>query len=128
MRALAAALILATAAAPALAEPKYSPALDRCLDAPSGMSTLGQKECVWAETKIQDARLNREYAAALRRLTAPQQAKLKAAQRAWIAFRDADCAAREDFEWGTLSQVNAAFCVLEKTAERADFLAGYPEL
>ena len=128
MRRGALALLAVLAAAPALAaEPQYSPALQRCLDAPAGMSTQGQKQCVWTETKAQDARLNREYAKAMGRLTTPgQKTKLRAAQRAWIAYRDADCAAREDEAWGTLSQVNAAFCVLEATAARADFLADYP--
>lgn len=128
MRRAALVLLAVLAAAPALAaEPQYSPALQRCLNSPSATSTLGQKECVWNETKVQDARLNVEYARAMGRLTTPgQKTKLRAAQRAWIVYRDADCAAREDAAWGTLSQVNAAFCILEATAARADMLAGFP--
>ena len=51
-----------------------------------------------------------------------QKAALTKAQRAWIAFRDADCASLYDQDWGTLSRVEANSCVLDRTARRADEL------
>ena len=51
-------------------------------------------DCFNAELKIQDARLNATYRQAQADLNARQKASLTAAQRAWIAYRDADCAAQ----------------------------------
>lgn len=108
------------------AEPTYTPAYERCLAAPSGQSTAGMIGCVAAELKVQDARLNRAYQAAQKRMTLPRQkAALQKAQRAWIAFRDADCAAHLDADWGTISQVEAASCRLDHTARRADMLEDF---
>jgi uncharacterized protein YecT (DUF1311 family) len=56
-----------------------------------------------------------------------QKARLRAAQRAWLAFRDADCASRQDEDWGTLSRITANACVLRRTVERTIDLEGYPE-
>ncbi len=123
--ALLAILACAAPAAASAQAPAFSPDLDRCLNAPSGRTTAGQIGCVDAELKRQDARLDQAYRGAMGRLNTRQQGKLRAAQRAWIAFRDADCAARQDEAWGTLSRVEAAFCVLEKTARRADELEAF---
>ncbi len=123
---LFAAATLLLAAAPAHAETKYSPAYDKCLAAPSGQSTAGMIGCIGAELKLQDARLNRAYQAAQKRMTLPRQkAALTKAQRAWIAFRDADCASRYDAAWGTLSRIEANSCVLDRTADRADELEAF---
>jgi uncharacterized protein YecT (DUF1311 family) len=126
IRLFAAALLLSAAAvAPdaQAAEVRYSPAFDRCMAAPSGQSTQGMVECIGAELKQQDARLNRAYQGAIKRMTLPRQrAALQKAQRAWIAYRDADCASHLDADWGTLSRVEANDCVLARTAQRADEL------
>ncbi len=121
----AAALLLSAAVAPAAqaAEPKYSASYDRCLAAPSGQSTAGMVGCIGTELKAQDTRLNRAYQDAMKRMTLPRQkTALQKAQRAWIAFRDADCAAHLDADWGTIAQVEAASCRLDHTARRADML------
>jgi len=116
-----AALLLATPAAAVDAaeiEARYTPALAQCLDTPEGQSTAGTIGCIAAELKIQDAALNAAYRRATAGMNARQQAGLRSAQRAWIAFRDADCAARQDWEWGSMSTVAANFCVLRRTVER----------
>ena len=127
---IAAALLLAAAVSPAqAAEPKYSPAYDKCLAAPSGQSTAGMIDCIGTEWEAQDARLNRAYKGALKRLELPRQkAALQKAQRAWIAFRDADCASLYDQDWGTISRVEAASCRLDRTARRADELEVFRKL
>jgi uncharacterized protein YecT (DUF1311 family) len=119
---------LAAAAAPAkdAAEQRYTKAYDRCLDAPEGGSTMGINQCVDAELKVQDAALNVAYRKAMKDLNARQKAKLQAAQRAWIAFRDAECASYEDQDWGTLSSNNASMCVLRMTVMRTIDLENYP--
>lgn len=121
--------VLSAPLASQAAEPKYSPAYDRCLASPDGQSTMGMIACAGAELKLQDARLNRAYQAAMKRLDQPRQrAALQKAQRAWIAFRDADCASLYDQDWGSLSRIEANACMLDHTARRADALEAYRRL
>ena len=121
---LVAAVLLAPAAAQAAQKPS---ALDRCLASPAGASTMGQIQCIGEAVAVQDARLNKNYATAMKGLTLEQQASLRAAQRAWIAFKQADCQSLQDDAWGTMSRVTANMCVLDRTTERADELANYPD-
>ena len=134
MRAL---LTLAAAAAliatPALAvddakiEARYTPAFQQCLDSPEGGSTMGMVQCAGAELEVQDKALNAAYRDLVADMNPRQKANLVKAQRAWIAFRDADCGARYDPDWGTNSTINANMCMLQRTVERTieleDFLA-----
>ena len=120
-----AAWIPARAADPAV-EKRFTPALARCMATPEGESTMGMIDCLGAELKIQDARLNAAYGKAAADLTPEQKSKLQAAQRAWIAFRDADCASMQDQDWGTLSRVEANDCLLRRTVERTLELEDYP--
>ena len=88
---------------------------------------MGQVQCISDAVTVQDARLNRNYARAMAKLTPEQQDRLRAAQRAWIAFKDADCQSLQDDEWGSLSRVTANMCALDRTTERADELSDYPD-
>ncbi len=128
-RFLAAVLLLSAVAAPAAYAadpPKYSPAYDKCMAGPQGQTTMGMIECTVAEQKVQDARLNREYQGAMKRMELPRQkAALQKAQRAWIAFRDADCASYLDADWGTIARVETNACVVDRTLQRADELENY---
>jgi uncharacterized protein YecT (DUF1311 family) len=116
--------ILMATATPALAvdaaavEARYTPALQACLDSPDGASTAGMVQCIGAELTIQDAALNAAWRALVADMTPDQKAALQKAQRAWIAFRDADCAARYSPDWGSMSTLDANFCVLRRTVER----------
>jgi uncharacterized protein YecT (DUF1311 family) len=124
-----AAPVAGQAAEPQSSSPKYSPAYDRCLASPEGQSTIGMIQCAAAELKLQDARLNRAYQEAMTRLDQPRQrTALKKAQRAWIAYRDADCASVYDPDWGSLARIEANACVLDHTARRADALEMYRRL
>jgi uncharacterized protein YecT (DUF1311 family) len=89
-------------------------------------STAEMIGCVDQETQIQDKRLNETYKKAMDGLTAGQKAKLKNAQRAWLAYRDAWCTAQQDSDWGTLSNIAAANCILEQTVRRTMELENYP--
>ncbi|WP_340644264.1 lysozyme inhibitor LprI family protein [Phenylobacterium sp.] len=122
-------LVVAVLLAPAvaLAAPKPTSALDRCLASKAADTTMGQIMCIGDAVSVQDARLNKSYAKAMAKLTSEQQDKLRAAQRAWIAFKEADCQSLQDDDWGTMSRVTANMCVLDRTAERADELAAYPD-
>ncbi len=130
------ALAVASFAAPAVAglfpmpvdpvEGRYTPAFYACLASPDGVSTYGMIMCMQKEDELQDARLNAAFKKVMAGLNARQKAKLLAAQRAWIAFRDAECTAYQDQDWGTISRVNASACVLQMTAQRTMDLEHYP--
>lgn len=99
---------------------------------PGGDTTLGTSECIQLETSAWDAILNSEYRAtrdafaaddASGDLLTPEATRvdaLLAAQRAWIAYRDAECALRYT-QWGSgsLRVIVAGNCLMEETAERA---------
>lgn len=134
---LAAALFAGLMAAPANAqdedlptdelEARYRPSFNACLDSPAGGSTQGMIDCITEERAFQDGELNKAYKASMETLNSRQQAKLKTAQRAWIGFRDAVCAAEQDEDWGTISRLNAHMCLLRRTVERTIELQGYPD-
>ena len=138
MRLIAAIALAVAVAGPAFASPawaaskpdpveaRYTPAYDKCLAAPAGQSTMGMIDCTGAELQIQDARLNAAYRKTMAALNARQKAKLQAAQRAWVTFRDAECASYEDEDWGTISRINASACVLRMTVQRTLNLGAYP--
>lgn len=117
-------LSVALAATPALAvdsaaiEARYTPAFQTCLDSPDGQSTAGMVQCIGVEVAVQDAALNVAYRGLIGGMTPDQRAGLQKAQRAWIAFRDADCQARYSPDWGSMSTINANFCMLRRTVER----------
>lgn len=128
---LLAALALVALAGPAFAEDagvqaQYSPAYSRCLAQPEGQSTAGMIDCIGAEFTVQDGKLNAQYRETLAGLNARQKAKLVAAERAWIAYRDAECASFQDEDWGTLSRVTANTCMLDTTIARRMALEAYP--
>ncbi|MDF0487557.1 lysozyme inhibitor LprI family protein [Sphingomonas sp. H39-1-10] len=92
-----------------------------CLDQ---TSTAAIAECFTRQTAQADARLNAAYKAARARIPARQAAALQAAQRAWIAYRDANCHAYALGE-GTISRIEAAQCAFDTTSRRADELAAF---
>ncbi|MEZ5752092.1 MAG: lysozyme inhibitor LprI family protein [Paracoccaceae bacterium] len=100
--------------------------------APDGQTTVGMMFCMLAERDAWDALLNAEYGLARAeaqnfdnadRANAPQFAvradQLRDAQRAWIAFRDAECTMRYGM-WGSgsMRQLAGANCHMSLTAER----------
>lgn len=88
-RILGALLVAGALAAPALADDDQIDAdLEACLD--NEMTTQGMVECYGATYEAWDAALNDVYAALRETLTSDEAAALRDAQRAWIAFRDAE--------------------------------------
>lgn len=93
-----------------------------CIDAGND-TTLGSSTCIQSETAAWDAILNREYKAVRSALQAQDLAlvdMLQAAQRAWIAYRDAECGL-EYGRWGdgSIRTIVGANCMMLETAERA---------
>ncbi len=116
--------IVATATsldAPASAEPAGT-AYARCQSASGGV-TVRLKACDAAELRARDATLNALYRQLLAAIDAPRRARLQAAERAWIAFRDAECAFRMSGEaGGTMAPLIYNACRLELTAVRSQNL------
>ncbi len=105
-------------------------AAEMCMEqSDGGYATVGMASCVSAETEIWDELLNTVYGdlrADMGALDADAinsgQSRVEAlrdAQRAWIAFRDADCA----FNWaifqeGTMRSLISTGCMLDMTSDR----------
>jgi uncharacterized protein YecT (DUF1311 family) len=102
----------------------YTPAYNACMK--TALSTLQMVGCASDEHDVQDKRLNAAYQKIVKDLTPHQKAGFAAAERAWIAFRDAHCASMEDEEWGSLSKVAAARCLVDATIARERQLEDYP--
>ena len=97
-----------------------------------GYSTLGMSMCNQAEAEAWDVLLNAEYKAAMAagKVMDEDEAAhfpnldkrvdtLRAAQRAWIAFRDAECLnAYASWGSGSMRHIAGTACMLEMTAER----------
>lgn len=92
----------------------YGPAYQKC----SQGTTVAIVDCVNAGARTWDRRLNTAYRALLERSDPAQREPLKAAQRLWIRYRDANCGFYAAGE-GSLRQVEAAECVRAMTQQRA---------
>ena len=118
---------LAIAAAPLAAsahETGLSKPYAACMDKSSGV-TMDMIGCITAEHQRQDARLNKAYKALIAELPPSRKTQLQAAQRAWITYRDANCAFYDDPDGGTLARVNANACMMTATADRAHELESF---
>jgi uncharacterized protein YecT (DUF1311 family) len=109
-------------------EPAHQP---RC----SASSTVEYAQCASAALDRADAELNAVYQQTLQRIRrsnepfvdkAQWETALRAAQRAWIAWRDADCTGLLPFEWGGGTGTNAAItiCQYSRTVDRTAELRG----
>lgn len=101
-----------------------------------GETTVGSVNCLSAETEVWNGKLNEEYKvtrgfyAGLDSDDDGQRVEaLLKAQRAWIAFRDAECA-MEYAAWGkgSIRSIAGADCLMSLTAERTVRLAALREL
>ena len=81
-------------------------------------STYEIVECLKAKTAEWDKRMTVAYQRALNAGAARQREQLRAAQRLWIQYRDANCL-YVGMGGGTISQINAAQCLFSMTEERA---------
>lgn len=119
--------VLTLAASPAMAQSK--------LDCSKAFTTVDLNACAEQELERADARLNAVYKKALAKIAAengapPYDGKswekaLRASQRAWIAFRDADCKELVAVAagGGTATTGEVLGCLTEKTDARAKELA-----
>lgn len=102
--------------------------LTRCLADPEKQSTGGQDECIVDATRAWDARLNATYQSLRDALPDTARPALLAAQRAWLASRDADLkliAAVYATVHGTMYAPANTNDVMLLTQRRAQTLARY---
>ena len=117
-----------------------------CIETDEGSTTVGMMDCMGRETLAWDTILNDQWPKLMLQsrnndadsghaeADLPGEADtLREAQRAWIAFRDAECAhAYAQGGTGSIRSVYGASCLLDMTARRAaDFylrLTGDSEL
>jgi uncharacterized protein YecT (DUF1311 family) len=76
-------------------------------------------QCAGQDFRASDAKLNALYKSMMAKYDAPNQAKLKTAERAWLTYRDAEC----DYETngsagGTINPMMDTICRTTKTDAR----------
>jgi uncharacterized protein YecT (DUF1311 family) len=82
-------------------------------------TTLDISQCLNAELKKADAKLNRSYQQTLKKLKTADAERLREAQRAWIVYRDAHCIAEfELWDGGTGGHIALPQCKLTLTKAR----------
>ena len=99
-------------------EPALSSTYNTCMDGAGGV-TSNMLDCIGAETKTQDIRLNKAYKDVAAKLKAPRKKSLQEAQRSWLKFRDANCGFYADPDGGTIASVISSDCFMTTTASRA---------
>jgi uncharacterized protein YecT (DUF1311 family) len=105
------------------------------------LSTVEMNTCAGAEFETADTELNRVYKAAIAAIpamatgeppfdTASWEEALRASQRAWVAFRDAECEEHLAKFWtgGTGATVDIISCKTEKTEQRTKELKARYEI
>jgi uncharacterized protein YecT (DUF1311 family) len=86
-------------------------------------STYEMVECLKAKTAQWDKRMTTAYQQALKDAVSQQHDQLRAAQRLWIQYRDANCLYYGLGE-GTIARIDAGECMRSMTEARARELEG----
>jgi uncharacterized protein YecT (DUF1311 family) len=86
-------------------------------------STYEMVECLKGKTAQWDKRINVAYQQALKAAMPQQREQLRAAQRLWIQYRDANCLYYGLGE-GTIARIDAGECMRSMTEARARELEG----
>ena len=110
-----ASVLLVTSAAHAADQGDAAPSCDG--------STVEMVECLKARTADWDTRMTMAYQKALKDAGAAQREQLRAAQRLWIQYRDANCLYYGMGE-GSIAGVDAGECMRSMTEARARELEG----
>ena len=88
----------------------------KCIDASEGI-TPKMQDCIAEEYEYKNDRMNTAFAQLLQRLDGDAQARLRGAQRDWIARGDTDCVPGEDP--GQAQMLVSDDCSMQLTAARA---------
>jgi uncharacterized protein YecT (DUF1311 family) len=90
-----------------------------CSKTREGSSNLGTADCYRVEWVIWDNLLNENFKNLMGALDNQQNAKLRAMQQAWIAYRDTTCNFYMDKVQGSMAIPMGAACAARETARRA---------
>lgn len=85
-------------------------------------STVEMVECLNAQRAHWDKELTITYQRLMKAAPPRQRTLLRDAERAWIKYRDANCAYYAGGE-GTIARINAAACLRDMTQKRAEELS-----
>jgi uncharacterized protein YecT (DUF1311 family) len=91
----------------------------KCIDAAAGV-TLAMQSCMKVEHAYQDKRLNAAYKELRSLLHKDKQAKLRADERIWLAYRKSHCA--KDPDAGQADALSSFDCSILETAKQATSL------
>ena len=81
------------------------------------------RACSFAELARRDRELNEVYGRLIAALEQPAQAQLREAERAWVAYRDAECRFRRSVgDGGTIALLISDTCSIELTTARVQEL------
>jgi uncharacterized protein YecT (DUF1311 family) len=86
-------------------------------------STFEMVECLKGKTAQWDKRMTIAYQQAMKDVSPAQREQLRAAQRLWIQYRDANCLYYGMGE-GTIARIDAGECMRSMTEARARELEG----
>jgi uncharacterized protein YecT (DUF1311 family) len=101
-------------------------AYDRCMSRPKEAQLMEAMACTGQETESQDTRLNRAYKAIMVQLAPGDRDAMRAAQRAWIAYRDGDRDMLLDQSmWGMEASFRYGETLLDRTATRVSQLEAF---
>lgn len=82
--------------------------------------------CADQAFKASDAKLNKTYKALMRQLDAASQQRLKKAQRAWIAYKEAQCAFEAaPSQGGSVYPMVLSICLEAVTSDQTDLLENH---
>jgi len=128
MRALLLLSLLLSFPALAADQDPLDAALDACLAKPEGSSTPGMVDCTNDAIRAWDKRLNEVYQQVMAGLDPESRELLRASQRRWVAFREAEHEAMEG-PWrrdkGTIIRVLTVSADLSAIKERVQELQLY---
>ena len=89
-------------------------------------STYEMVQCLKEKTAHWDQKLNAAFQQKLKEAEGKQREQLRAAQRLWVQFRDANCL-YYDLGEGTIARIDAGDCMYTMTKSRAEELEGAGE-
>jgi uncharacterized protein YecT (DUF1311 family) len=82
-------------------------------------SNAEQTQCFFSASRNADADMNQTYKQVRKVLGAEEQIQLQSAQRLWLQFRNANCAAERDlYAGGTAAPMVYAACIEADTRQR----------
>jgi uncharacterized protein YecT (DUF1311 family) len=87
-------------------------------------STVEMVECLKTKTAEWDTRMTMSYQKALKDAGPARREQLRAVQRLWIQYRDANCL-YYDMGEGTIARIEAGECMRRMTEARARELEGF---